>query len=132
VAGRAGSVPGLQARPGDAVQVANIAAGIVVGKWAQLPVEKYELLAALAPEIALSAEDKVVTRPELVTRVALWKANGERVGRSLTAAFEPVAHRPHHDPGAGAPFRRPAYCGHQQRRIREWIEGAWPSHRGRT
>jgi D-beta-D-heptose 7-phosphate kinase/D-beta-D-heptose 1-phosphate adenosyltransferase len=65
--------------PETAVQVANIAAGIVVGKAGTMPVEKYELLAALAPEIALSAEDKVVTRQELATRVALWKANGERV-----------------------------------------------------
>ena len=62
-----------------AVQLANVAAGIVVGKVGTVPVEKYELLAALAPEIALSAEDKVVTRQELVARVALWKANGERV-----------------------------------------------------
>ena len=65
--------------PETAVQVANIAAGIVVGKAGTLPVEKYELLAALAPEIALSAEDKVVSRQELLTRVALWRANGERV-----------------------------------------------------
>ena len=65
--------------PETAVQIANIAAGIVVGKVGTVPVEKYELLAALAPEIALSAEDKVVTHQELVTRVALWKANGERV-----------------------------------------------------
>jgi D-beta-D-heptose 7-phosphate kinase/D-beta-D-heptose 1-phosphate adenosyltransferase len=43
------------------------------------PVEKHELLAALAPEIALSAVDKVVSRSELVSRVAQWKANGERV-----------------------------------------------------
>jgi D-beta-D-heptose 7-phosphate kinase/D-beta-D-heptose 1-phosphate adenosyltransferase len=42
-------------------------------------VEKYELLAALAPEIALHGEDKVVSREELVQRVELWKANGERV-----------------------------------------------------
>jgi D-beta-D-heptose 7-phosphate kinase/D-beta-D-heptose 1-phosphate adenosyltransferase len=44
-----------------------------------VPVEKHELLAALMPEIALHAEDKVVSRDELVQRVALWKANGERV-----------------------------------------------------
>jgi len=62
-----------------AVGVANIAAGIVVGKAGTVPVEKHELLAALAPEIALHGEDKVVTRQELVRRVALWKANGERV-----------------------------------------------------
>lgn len=66
-------------KPEIGVEVANVAAGIVVGKVGTVPVEKYELLAALAPEIALHAEDKVVTRPELVSRVALWKANGERV-----------------------------------------------------
>ena len=68
---------GLRAE--TAVSVANIAAGIVVGKAGTVPVEKHELLAALAPEIALHGEDKVVTREELVQRVALWKANGERV-----------------------------------------------------
>jgi D-beta-D-heptose 7-phosphate kinase/D-beta-D-heptose 1-phosphate adenosyltransferase len=66
-------------RPETAVQLANIGAGIVVGKVGTAPVEKHEMLAALAPEIALSAADKVVTRPELVRRVASWKANGERV-----------------------------------------------------
>ena len=66
-------------KPETAVELANIAAGIVVGKVGTVPVEKHELLAALAPQIALHAEDKVVTREELVQRVALWKANGERV-----------------------------------------------------
>jgi D-beta-D-heptose 7-phosphate kinase / D-beta-D-heptose 1-phosphate adenosyltransferase len=65
--------------PETAVGLANVAGGIVVGKVGTVPVEKHELLAALAPEIALHAEDKVVERTELVERVALWKANGERV-----------------------------------------------------
>ena len=63
----------------QAVQLANIAAGIVVGKVGTVPVEKYELLAALAPDIALHAEDKVLSRDELVRRVAVWRASGERV-----------------------------------------------------
>jgi D-beta-D-heptose 7-phosphate kinase/D-beta-D-heptose 1-phosphate adenosyltransferase len=66
-------------KPETAVELANIAAGIVVGKVGTVPVEKHELLAALAPEIALHAEDKVVSRKELVSRVAEWKRNGERV-----------------------------------------------------
>jgi D-beta-D-heptose 7-phosphate kinase/D-beta-D-heptose 1-phosphate adenosyltransferase len=66
-------------KPETAVELANIAAGIVVGKVGTVPVEKHELLAALAPEIALHAEDRVVTRHELASRVALWKSNGERV-----------------------------------------------------
>jgi D-beta-D-heptose 7-phosphate kinase/D-beta-D-heptose 1-phosphate adenosyltransferase len=65
--------------PETGVQLANIAAGIVVGKVGTVPVEKHELLAALSPQIALHAEDKVVSRSELVTRVANWKANGESV-----------------------------------------------------
>lgn len=65
--------------PETGVQLANVAAGIVVGKVGTVPVEKHELLVALAPEIALHAENKVVTRAELASRVALWKANGERV-----------------------------------------------------
>ena len=68
---------GLQ--PETAVQLANVAAGIVVGKVGTVPVEKHELLAALSPQIALNAENQVLTRAELVERVALWKANGERV-----------------------------------------------------
>jgi D-beta-D-heptose 7-phosphate kinase/D-beta-D-heptose 1-phosphate adenosyltransferase len=62
-----------------AVQLANIAAGIVVGKVGTVPVERHELLAALGPEIALHPEDKVVSRSELAARRALWQANNERV-----------------------------------------------------
>jgi D-beta-D-heptose 7-phosphate kinase/D-beta-D-heptose 1-phosphate adenosyltransferase len=65
--------------PETAVQLANVAAGIVVGKVGTVPVEKHELLAALTAEIALQTENKVVTWPELASRVALWKANNERV-----------------------------------------------------
>jgi D-beta-D-heptose 7-phosphate kinase/D-beta-D-heptose 1-phosphate adenosyltransferase len=66
-------------KPETAVELANVAAGIVVGKVGTVPVEKHELLAALTPQIALSGGDKVVTREELMQRAALWRANGERV-----------------------------------------------------
>ena len=68
---------GLPIEP--AVQLANVAAGIVVAKVGTVPVEKHELLAALSPEIALSAEDKVLTRDELAHRVETWRASGEKV-----------------------------------------------------
>jgi D-beta-D-heptose 7-phosphate kinase/D-beta-D-heptose 1-phosphate adenosyltransferase len=68
---------GLPIEP--SVQLANLAASIVVGKVGTVPVERYELLAALAPEIALHAADKVLTGEELVRRIAVWRANGERV-----------------------------------------------------
>ncbi len=66
-------------QPESAIELANIAAGIVVGKVGTVPVERQELLAALGPQIALRAEDKVVALKELELRTALWKANGERV-----------------------------------------------------
>ncbi len=65
--------------PEIGVQLANVAAGIVVGKVGTVPIEKHELLAALEPEIALHAADKFISREELPRRVALWKRNGERV-----------------------------------------------------
>jgi D-beta-D-heptose 7-phosphate kinase/D-beta-D-heptose 1-phosphate adenosyltransferase len=68
---------GLAIEP--SVQLANVAAGIVVGKVGTVPVERFELLAALAPDIALHAEDKVLTWDELLRRVAVWRANGERI-----------------------------------------------------
>ncbi|HUX45023.1 MAG TPA: bifunctional D-glycero-beta-D-manno-heptose-7-phosphate kinase/D-glycero-beta-D-manno-heptose 1-phosphate adenylyltransferase HldE [Terracidiphilus sp.] len=65
--------------PETGVQLANLAAGIVVGKVGTVPVERHELLAALSPQIALNTESQVLTREEVGKRVALWKANGDRV-----------------------------------------------------
>jgi D-beta-D-heptose 7-phosphate kinase / D-beta-D-heptose 1-phosphate adenosyltransferase len=65
--------------PETAIELANVAAGIVVGKVGTVPVQRHELLAALGPQIALHAEDRVLTREELVKRVQLWKASSERV-----------------------------------------------------
>jgi D-beta-D-heptose 7-phosphate kinase/D-beta-D-heptose 1-phosphate adenosyltransferase len=66
-------------KPEIGVQLANFAAGVVVGKVGTVPIEKHELLAALNPEITLHAEDKVVSRDELLGRVATWRKNQERV-----------------------------------------------------
>jgi D-beta-D-heptose 7-phosphate kinase/D-beta-D-heptose 1-phosphate adenosyltransferase len=63
----------------SAVALANLAAGVVVGKVGTVPVARHELLAALTSELALHADDKVVDRAELAQRVASWRANGERV-----------------------------------------------------
>jgi D-beta-D-heptose 7-phosphate kinase/D-beta-D-heptose 1-phosphate adenosyltransferase len=65
--------------PEVAIQVANIAAGIVVGKTGTVPIERHELLVALSPQIALHSEDKVISMRELVIRSALWRAGGERM-----------------------------------------------------
>ena len=60
--------------PETAVELANLAAGIVVAKVGTVPVEKHELLAALSPQMALDAEGRVLTRQELVQRVALMES----------------------------------------------------------
>lgn len=66
-------------KPEISVQLANIAAGIVVGKVGTAPVEKHELLTALDPEVALNSIGKVVDREELAQRVALWRGHGEHI-----------------------------------------------------
>lgn len=68
---------GLAIEP--AVHLANVAAGIVVGKVGTVPIEKHELLDALTPEIALQAENKVLTLDELTRRVASWRSSGDIV-----------------------------------------------------
>jgi D-beta-D-heptose 7-phosphate kinase/D-beta-D-heptose 1-phosphate adenosyltransferase len=63
----------------SAVQLANVAAGIVVGKVGTVPIAKHELLAALTSDIALQADNKVLSVDELVRRVATWRSSGSTV-----------------------------------------------------
>jgi D-beta-D-heptose 7-phosphate kinase/D-beta-D-heptose 1-phosphate adenosyltransferase len=65
--------------PEAAVQLANLAAGVVVGKVGTVPIEKHELLGALSPEVALHAANKVLKRDQLLGCMAQWRANGERI-----------------------------------------------------
>ena len=62
-----------------AVQLANIAAGIVVGKVGTVPVNRDELLTSLMPEIGLQAEEKVLTLDPLKVRIAAWRSSGQSV-----------------------------------------------------
>jgi D-beta-D-heptose 7-phosphate kinase/D-beta-D-heptose 1-phosphate adenosyltransferase len=62
-----------------AVQLANVAAGIVVGKVGTVPVTRDELLSALTPEIGLKAQEKVLTLEHLKVRAAAWRSAGERI-----------------------------------------------------
>ena len=61
------------------VQLANIAAGIVVGKVGTVPVSRDELLRSLTPEIELQAQEKVLTLDHLKVRAAAWKSAGEKI-----------------------------------------------------
>jgi D-beta-D-heptose 7-phosphate kinase/D-beta-D-heptose 1-phosphate adenosyltransferase len=68
---------GLQVE--TAVDLANLAAGIVVGKMGTVPVAQHELIAALTPSTNLAAGEKVLDRDRIVKRVAEWRASGETI-----------------------------------------------------
>jgi len=57
-----------------AVQLANIAAGIVVSKVGTVPVDRDELLTSLTPEIELHAEEKILSLDRLRMRAAAWRS----------------------------------------------------------
>jgi D-beta-D-heptose 7-phosphate kinase/D-beta-D-heptose 1-phosphate adenosyltransferase len=64
----------------DAAGIANIAAGIVVGKPGTAMVGRAELAAALHRGELLAIDDKVADEATALTRIAAWKAAGLRVG----------------------------------------------------
>lgn len=62
-----------------AVDLANLAAGIVVGKMGTVPIAQHELISALTPSTNLSAGDKILDRDRILKRVAEWRASGETI-----------------------------------------------------
>ncbi len=62
-----------------AVQLANLAAGIVVNKAGTVPIQREELLGALSQELALHMDEKILPLKRLVSRVAMWRSAGDRV-----------------------------------------------------
>ena len=73
----AGLVHGLT--PHDALQLANIAAGIVVGKVGTVPVAQNELLKALVSEDGQSQADKICDQQQLLELVSHWKASNQKI-----------------------------------------------------
>ena len=63
----------------SALQLANVAAGIVVSRVGTVPIDRASLLATLAAELSLSTQEKVVDRAGLVARAAQWRSRGETV-----------------------------------------------------
>ena len=63
----------------EALQLANIAAGIVVGKVGTVPITREELLHELVSQSATVQADKVCDLSSLLARVAAWKAAGQRI-----------------------------------------------------
>jgi len=62
-----------------AVQLANVAAGVVVSKVGTVPIQREELLGALSEEIPLQMDEKVLHLDRLLARVTTWKFAGQRV-----------------------------------------------------
>jgi D-beta-D-heptose 7-phosphate kinase / D-beta-D-heptose 1-phosphate adenosyltransferase len=62
-----------------AVQLANEAAGIVIGKVGTVPIRRDELIGALSKNLEADREEKVVSVESLQARVAGWRSRGLRV-----------------------------------------------------
>ncbi len=62
-----------------AVELANLAAGIVVGKVGTVPVSVAELVALLTPSSGVVSAEKILTLPAARARVAEWRATGETI-----------------------------------------------------
>ena len=61
------------------VELANLAAGIVVGKVGTVPIAQHELIAALTPSSGISSGEKVLDQTTLARRIAEWRAAGESI-----------------------------------------------------
>jgi D-beta-D-heptose 7-phosphate kinase/D-beta-D-heptose 1-phosphate adenosyltransferase len=66
-------------KPETAVDLANLAAGIVVGKVGTAPIAHHELIALLTPSSKLNADEKILDRQRLAARIADWRASGETI-----------------------------------------------------
>jgi D-beta-D-heptose 7-phosphate kinase/D-beta-D-heptose 1-phosphate adenosyltransferase len=73
----AGLAGGLQVE--TAVDLANLAAGIVVGKTGTVPIAQHELIAALTPSSNFTAGEKILDLERVAKRVAEWRASGEKI-----------------------------------------------------
>jgi D-beta-D-heptose 7-phosphate kinase / D-beta-D-heptose 1-phosphate adenosyltransferase len=63
----------------SATGLANVAAGIVVGKAGTAPVSRSELLAELTAMVSRGMPDKLLDHSQLRIRIAEWRAAGQRV-----------------------------------------------------
>jgi D-beta-D-heptose 7-phosphate kinase/D-beta-D-heptose 1-phosphate adenosyltransferase len=68
---------GLQIQ--TAVELANLAAGIVVGKVGTVPIAAHELVALLTPSSGVTSGEKILSLEAMLHRVADWRAAGETV-----------------------------------------------------
>ncbi len=62
-----------------AAELANLAAGVVVGKVGTAPIAHHELTALLTPSQQLGDAEKILPLEALLARVADWRAAGETI-----------------------------------------------------
>lgn len=63
----------------DALYLANLAAGVVVGKVGTVPIHRTELLHALSAQSASDQADKICTLDTLQLKVEQWRALGSKI-----------------------------------------------------
>lgn len=63
----------------SAMDLANVTAGIVVGKTGTAPISRNELVAELTTSAAIVSPEKVLDNEQLLVRIAEWRATGHRV-----------------------------------------------------
>jgi len=73
----AGLMHGLSAL--DSLSLANIAAGVVVGKVGTVPITKADLVDAIATAQGSEQAHKVCELPGLLQKVAAWKQQGQKI-----------------------------------------------------
>lgn len=62
-----------------AVELANVAAGIVVAKLGTVPVAAHEIVSELTVSSGVTSADKVLDQARAVERVREWRASGETI-----------------------------------------------------
>lgn len=73
----AGLIHGLS--PLDSLSLANIAAGVVVGKVGTVPITKADLIDAIASAQGSQQAHKISDLPALMQKVASWKQQGQKI-----------------------------------------------------
>lgn len=63
----------------DALNLANLSAGIVVGKVGTVPITRKDLLGAMENESVFEQKRKLCTLDDAMERVAEWRKKGERI-----------------------------------------------------
>lgn len=63
----------------SAVELANMAAGVVVGKVGTVPIQREELLGILGRQAGRSIDEKVLPLERVLSRVATWRNGGQQI-----------------------------------------------------